>query len=66
MEQFKRTIKKSKLTDSIIIVVKDMKYRTCQLIEMSVSTERNIYKNDRETFNKFKKFKDLEIEIDGE
>lgn len=43
-----------------------MKYRTCQLIEMSVSTERNIYKNDRETFNKFKKFKDLEIEIDGE
>ena len=37
--------------NSLNIVVKDKKDRTCQLIDMSVPTERNSYKNEREVLN---------------
>ena len=43
------------------IVAKDEKQRTCQLIEISVSTERN---TSIKTTEKLSKYKDLEIEIE--
>ena len=43
------------------IVVKDKKQRTCQLIEISVPTERN---TSIKTTEKLSKYKDLEIEIE--
>ena len=43
------------------IVVKDKKQRTCQLIEISVPTER---KTSIKTTEKLSKYKDLEIEIE--
>ena len=43
------------------IVVKDRKQRTCQLIEISVPTERN---TSIKTTEKLSKYKDLEIEIE--
>ena len=43
------------------IIVKDKKERTCQLIEISVPTERN---TSIKTTEKLSKYKDLEIEIE--
>ena len=41
-------------------MVKDKKKRTCQVIDMSISTERN---TSLKTMEKLTKYKDLEIEI---
>ena len=43
------------------IIVKDKKQRTCQLIEISVPTERN---TSIKTTEKLSKYKDLEIEME--
>ena len=42
-------------------MVKDKKKRTCQVIDMSISTERN---TSLKTMEKLTKYKDLEIEIE--
>ena len=47
-------------TNSPDIIVKDIKEKTCLLIDMSIPTDQNISAKE---FDKLSKYKDLEIEI---